>query len=197
MTAAEVTQPAPEPRLLTVAEYAELGEPRSGYLELTEGRVEMVPSAGFDHNWAAGGLRDQLKAQLPDHLLCVLDLDVDLGLGPPDGPGFCRRPDLVVVHGAARERIRAEGGILRAADIVVAVEVVSPGSRRTDLVVKRAEYADAGIPHYWVLDLAAPVSLLALHHAGELGYAVTGELTGRAELAEPCPLRLDLDALLE
>jgi Uma2 family endonuclease len=28
------------------------------------------------------------------------------------------------------------------------VEIVSPGSHRTDHVIKRGEYADAGIPHY-------------------------------------------------
>ena len=39
MTAASATAPAEEPRLLTVAEYVELGETPSRYSELTEGRV--------------------------------------------------------------------------------------------------------------------------------------------------------------
>ncbi|MGH3611494.1 MAG: Uma2 family endonuclease [Pseudonocardia sp.] len=33
------------------------------------------------------------------------------------------------------------------------MEVLSPGSHRTDHVAKRADYADAGIPHYWIVDL--------------------------------------------
>ena len=190
MTVAETAHQFEQPRLLTVAEYLELGETPSGYSELTEGRVLITPSAAFDHNYCADELRDQIKGQLPPHLLCVRDLDVDLGLAPPDQPGYCRRPDVLVVKRSARDRIRREGGILRALDVVVAGEVISPGSRRTDTVVKRAEYADAGIPHYWILDLTEPVSLLALHLAGEFGYAVTGEHVGRIAIIEPFAVHL-------
>ena len=49
-------------------------------------------------------------------------------------------------------------------------EFVSPGSKPTDHVAKRADYADAGIPHYWIVDLDEPVSLIACHLAGEFGY---------------------------
>lgn len=196
MTVAEAANRFEDPRLLTVAEYLELGETPSGYSELTEGRVLMVPSATFDHNYGADELRDQIKGQLPPHLLCVRDLDVDLGLAPPDQPGYCRRPDVLVVKRSARDRIRREGGILRAVDVLVAVEIISLGSRRTDTVVKRAEYADAGIPHYWILDLTEPVSLLALHLAGALGYGVTGEYAGRIVISEPFPFTINLDALV-
>lgn len=197
MTAARATTPAEEePHLLTAAEYLELGEPRSGYAELTEGRLTMVPSPGRDHNYAGFRLGMQLAPQLPEHLEVVPDIDVDLQLAQEGQPGFCRRPDLIVVERSAGVRQRAEGGLLRASDVVVAIEVISPGSRRTDTVVKRAEYADAGIPHYWILDLAEPVSLRTLHHAGEIGYAVTGEHTGRVGIAEPFPVALDLAALL-
>lgn len=195
MTAAEATRPVEEPRLLTVAEYLELGELPSGYAELTEGRVEYVPSPIIDHNLACSEFRDQLKPQLPADTVCVLDIDVDLQLVSADEPGFCRRPDLVVMHRDAVTRHRREGGIARASDVRLVMEIISPGSRRTDTVVKRAEYADAGIPHYWILDLAEPVSLLTLHLAGEIGYAVTGEHTGHVTLVEPFAVTLDLDAL--
>ena len=72
---------------------------------------------------------------------------------------------------------------------------MSPGSRRTDHVAKRADYADAGIPHYWIVDLDEPVSLIACHLAGELGYVDGGAATGVFTTTEPFPVRLDLDAL--
>ncbi len=196
MTAAQSRIPAAQPHLLTVAEYLEIGEIPSGYSELTEGRVIVVPSPVADHNNAYAEARDQIKPQLPAEWEVLLDIDIDLGLAGPHEPGYSRRPDLVIVHRSARKRQRTQGGLIRASEVVVVMEVISPGSRRTDLVVKRAEYADAGIQHYRVLDLADPVSLLALHHAGELGYAVTGEFTGTVTLTEPAPLTLDLDALL-
>lgn len=91
--------------------------------------------------------------------------------------------------------MRAEGGLIRADEVLVAVEIVSPGSRRTDYVVKRGEYADAGIPHYWIIDPQQPVSLLSCHLAGELGYRETTETGGSYVAAEPFDLRLQLDAL--
>lgn len=36
--------------------------------------------------------------------------------------------------------------------MIAAVEVVSPGSRRLDRIVKLHEYADAGIPTYLVVE---------------------------------------------
>ena len=89
----------------------------------------------------------------------------------------------------------SSGGILRAPDAILVVEIVSSGSRRTDRVIKRDEYADAGIGHYWVVDLAPPVSLLAHRRAGLVGYEDDGEGTGAVTLTEPFPLTIMLDDL--
>jgi Uma2 family endonuclease len=78
---------------------------------------------------------------------------------------------------------------------VVVVEFVFPGSRRTDHVTKRGEYADAGIPHYWIVDLTDPISLLACHLAGEFGYADDGGATHTFRASTPFPVQLDLDGL--
>jgi Uma2 family endonuclease len=186
---------APQPSLLTVAEFLALGETELGHEELVEGRVVMSPGPGPDHNSAAVELLIRLRAQLPPHLEVLLDLDVDLQLAPPDAPGSTRRPDLLVARRTARERVRAEGGIIRAREVVLVAEVVSPGSVRTDTVHKRNDYADAGIPHYWILDLGVPVSLLACHLAGEFGYQDAGPVTGTYTAAEPFALTIELDAL--
>jgi Uma2 family endonuclease len=181
------TAPAQPPHLLTVAEYLELGEPPWGYDELVEGRVIRTPSPDRRHN--RGHLRAamQIEPQLPPEFEVLQDLDVDLGLTPPDAPGFVRRPDVVVTR-------RAEG-LIKAADVAIVVEFVSPGSVRTDHMVKRSEYADAGVPHYWIVDVRDRPSLIACHLGGEFGYVDGGVVHGVFTTAAPFPLRLDLDAL--
>jgi Uma2 family endonuclease len=38
------------------------------------------------------------------------------------------------------------------AELLLVIEIVSPGSEAMDEVTKRREYALAGIPQYWVVD---------------------------------------------
>ncbi len=63
------------------------------------------------------------------------------------------------------------------------------------LPVARSESADAGIRHYWIIDLTEPVSVLA-SLAGSFGYADSGAVTGTFVAGEPFAARLDLNALL-
>ena len=191
------TQPvAPQSRLLTVAEYLDIGEVEPGYTELAEGRLLMSPSGVWRHTRALLKLWQALETQLPPHLATTTEIDVDLQLAPAEAPGTVRRPDVVVVHRDAVERIDRAGGVLQASDVVLAIEVLSPGSRRLDRVLKRAEYADAGIPHYWIIDLDEPVSLVACHLAGKFGYVDGGMVVGVFRTTEPFPVEIDLDALL-
>ncbi len=176
--------------LLTVDEYAALDG--TGFTELVEGRVVPSPSSGRRHDMAVCLLAAQLERQLPRGLAFVVANDVDLGLSPDDGPGFARRPDLLVVDRAAFGRADR---LFQAKDVVLVAEVVAPGSRRTDYRVKRDEYADAGIPHYWIVDLAEPVSLVACR-SGECGYVDAPAATGTFAVDVPFPVRLDLADLI-
>ena len=63
--------------------------------------------------------------------------------------GAAREPDIVVLlneHLGRLENVRLRG----AADVVV--EIVSPDSVSRDRRDKRAEYAVAGVPEYWLVD---------------------------------------------
>lgn len=187
--------PEPPGQLLTIAEYAALGEDDRYRWELQEGNLVTSPSPTPRHMIASGELRDQIKQQLPPHLRVIQDVDIDLQLAPPDQPGVSRRPDLIVVDRRALDRVDTEGGLLRAGDVCLVVEIVSVGSRRMDYVTKRSEYADAGIPHYWIVDLDPPVTLLACQLAGEFGYQDAGAVTGEFITDEPCELKISLDQL--
>jgi len=185
----------PPGRLLSVRDYAALGEDDRTRWELQEGNLVMSPSPTPRHMVAAAELYVQLRSQLPAHLRAVPDVDLDLQLAPADQPGTARRPDLVVVSEAELRRVETDGGLLRASSTVLVVEIVSPGSRRTDNLVKRGEYADAGILAYWIIDLEAPISLVACQLAGAFGYQDRGAVTGLFETAEPFEVRIELDAL--
>jgi Uma2 family endonuclease len=193
--------PLPPQRLpLTVADYVALGEdPEGARYELQDGNLVMAASPFPRHQRCLLRLGGRLEAQVPDDFDVFPDLDVDLQLVPPEQPGTVRRPDLVVVSRAGYERREREGGVLRASEVVLAIEIVSPGSERTDHTVKHLEYADAGIPYYWVIDLGEPgdhVTLTAHHLAGEFGYITAGPVVGVFATTEPFPLRVDLDALV-
>jgi Uma2 family endonuclease len=183
-------------KLLTVAEFAALPEDDLHRWELQEGILVMSPRPTLRHNNVSLELAVQIRAQLPGHLMVGQDNGVDLRLAPADEPGFVRCPDLFIIEKSTYDRINAEGGFLQPADLLLAVEIISPGSKRMDLHVKRDEYADAGIPYYWIIDLDAPVSLMACHAVGGLGYMDDGMITGTYKTTRPIPLTIDLDVLV-
>ncbi|MFC9690805.1 Uma2 family endonuclease [Kribbella sp. NPDC056951] len=187
--------PLPPAHLLTVGEYAALGEDGSGRSELMEGNLVMSPGPSPDHSMAALRIALQLMPQLSSDLEVITDVDIDLELAPADQPGFSRRPDVIVVRRTARPRVRTEGGLIRASEVLIVVEIVSPGSRRTDNVVKRAEYADAGIPYYWIVDIQDPVSLLACHLTDKFGYLDDQVVGGTFASTAPMSITLDLGDL--
>ena len=192
--------PVPPRRpLLTVAEYAALPEDLDGVrYELVEGNLVMSPRPIGVHQHCIHLLLRQLDDQIPGPLVGLAEVDVDLGLVPSTRPGFVRVPDLVVLPREAMTHQRRQGGLFQASEVTLAVEVISAGSRRLDTVVKRDEYADAGIPHYWVVDLGEPgdrPQLTAHHLAGEFGYADAGPVCGAFTASAPFPVRIDLDAL--
>jgi Uma2 family endonuclease len=182
-------------RLLTVEEFAALPEASDGRYELQEGSVVTSPRPAPEHQICLGNLQMQMAPQVPEHLRLVPEVDIDLGLASSKEPGFVRLPDLVVVTAEGIRRRRHEGGLLRASEVVLAIEILSVGSQRTDRSIKHAEYADAGIPHYWLIDIDSRPALTACHLAGEFGYVDAAPVNGTFTAAEPFPVRLDLDRL--
>lgn len=182
--------------LLTILEYAALGEIEHGYSELVEGRLLMSPSPAYRHNRAMGRLYLQLTQQAPADLEMVQELDVDLELAPADEPGSSRRPDLMVVRLEVGDQLTTEGGIVPASEVLLVVEIVSPSSKRIDHAHKRADYADAGIPNYWIIDLDKPISLTACRLTEEFGYVDDQTATGVFRTEVPFPVEINLDRLV-
>lgn len=71
-------------------------------------------------------------------------------------PPTVRIPDVVV---ASTDLIEQNPSRLHAEDVLLAIEVVSPGPGQTDRVVKRHEYAKVGISAYRVVELGDPATV--------------------------------------
>jgi Uma2 family endonuclease len=76
------------------------------------------------------------------------------------------QPDLLVVRD---EDVEAKN--VRK-PLVLAVEVLSPSSRRKDLVLKRSKYEDVGVASYWVVDPEEPS--VVVHELRDGRYVETG-----------------------
>ena len=85
--------------------------------------------------------------------------------------------------------------MFRASEALVVIEIVSPGSRRTDHVDKRRDYADAGIQHYWIVDIDDPISLTACYLTEEFGYRDHHTTTGTFSAETPFTVKVDLERL--
>ena len=64
------------------------------------------------------------------------------------GDGKFREPDLLLVHDAGDPRCRDDYWL--GADVVM--EVISPDNPDRDIVDKRTDYAEAGVPEYWLVN---------------------------------------------
>jgi len=84
-----------------------------------------------------------------------------------------------------------------AADVVLVVEIVSPGSRGTDHVMKLHEYAKAGIENYWIVDADALADdqFLAYRLDGGSYRRVAALVGDRVRVNEPIAMEFALDVL--
>jgi Uma2 family endonuclease len=79
-------------------------------------------------------------------------------------PGKYREPDLLLLLDAGDPRNQEAYWL--GADMVV--EVVSPDDPERDTVLKRADYAEAGIPEYWIVNpIDETITVLALADDGQ------------------------------
>jgi Uma2 family endonuclease len=131
----------------TEEEYFALEGSDNRLKELSKGCLEIlpIPSAQHQrilrflimavHNYLTGAQKggEVLFAPLPVRLW----------------PGTVREPDLIYL---SKERVRRTGTYPEGADLVMEIVSESRKDRKRDLVIKRREYARAGIAEYWIVD---------------------------------------------
>ncbi|OZF44640.1 Uma2 family endonuclease [Rhodococcus sp. 14-1411-2a] len=170
------------PELLSVEQWRALGED-DFHAEIQEGVLIASPRPSKAHARILFRLCAQLDDQLQGGLEALPEVEVVVDSVTP---ATVRVPDVVVCALDSPEALHDE-------DVVLVVEAISPGSRGTDVVTKRSEYADARIPHYWIVDPdAATLTTLDLSPHGY----VEQVRRGRCVIESPVPLTIDLDAAL-
>lgn len=174
--------------LLELRDWDALPEDNRFRLEVAEGVLIVTPRPMSDHQRAVTRLGYLINEQLPRELSAITEVDLIVAKNPLT----VRAPDVLVASTAVAG---SNPPRYEPADVRMVLEVLSPGSVRTDRVTKFSEYAETGIPYYWLVDLAAPVSLSTYTLIGG-GYESAGEYTGRAQVPiDATDISIDLDAL--
>jgi Uma2 family endonuclease len=163
--------------------------------------VDDLPDVDFRYELVDGALlvtppEAPRTARVASRLLLRLapelggDWDVLLGNGVFFDSRNYREPDLFVCR---REAVDA--GRVHARDLLLTVEVMSPSTVASDRIAKPAQYAAAGIPHYWRVEPDAPV--LVTHALADGVYRETARYGDVVSIREPVRLELRIVDLLE
>ncbi|MBB2912213.1 Uma2 family endonuclease [Streptosporangium becharense] len=185
------------PGELSVEEWFELNSrDDGGRYELIDGSLIVSPAPPFRHQRIGDRLQTYLETMAPEEMIPV----TATGLLLDHKPGVI--PDLMVVELAPFE----DGAEVALPEWVhLVVEIVSKSTTATDRTVKHAKYAEAGIPHFWRVEMRPfrgqgsdelPVIFTySLDEAGEyqLIHRVAAGTT--VDLTEPFKLTLDPAAL--
>lgn len=133
------------PKLLTFEEFAALNS--EGRYELVDGRLEELVAPTLRHGWSGGRFFAILDAYLAEHEpTAYWGVEVDVPTLP-----FCgRRPDVVYFSTDDAARYTNVETDEVSGVPTLAIEVLSSGDEKRDLVEKRREYAAAGVQHYWI-----------------------------------------------
>ncbi len=162
-----------EPGEFTLADLDALPDDGMRY-ELVDGQLLVTPAPRPNHQRAVLQLAFQLKAACPDRLEVFV---APFTYRPT--PLRSLQPDVLV----CRSEDVGERGI-EFRPLLLAVEILSPSTRMTDLMLKRALYEDAGVESYWLFDPAAEeLTVLEMTNGGYVERAVVaGDEVFAAEL---------------
>jgi Uma2 family endonuclease len=116
--------------------------PDAPRVELTEGVATVVPPPSMGHQWIGYRLAMWLERHAPGTLQPLLAVGVMTGLANS------LEPDVVLAY----RPVDYDHHYLQPQQVVLAVEIVSPSTRRRDRLEKPALYATAGIAHYWRIE---------------------------------------------
>jgi len=149
----------------SVEQYLALTAQTNRLLEYTDGVIEVLPMPTDKHQSISLFL-----------LLCFLAFVRPRGgvafyapLRLEIRPGKFREPDLLILMRS--DDPRRQNDYWRGADLVV--EIVSPDNPARDLEEKPRDYAEAGIPEYWIVNpLDETVTVLTLTDGSYVEYGV-------------------------
>ncbi|GAB4109654.1 MAG: type II toxin-antitoxin system Phd/YefM family antitoxin [Roseiflexaceae bacterium] len=141
--------------LWTEEQYLKLTNQTNHLIEFTDGEIEVLAMPTRSHQLIVRWLFLALFTFLQPRGGLVLFAPLRLQIRP----GKQREPDILLVRDP--DDPRNQEAFWLGADLVV--EVVSPDDPERDIKIKRGDYADAGIPEYWIVNpLDATITVLTL-----------------------------------
>lgn len=147
--------------------------------ELLEGELVVSPSPRPLHQIISMELAVLLHGRCPNDLLVLAaPLDVELD------PSSILIPDIVVV---AQDQLD-ERGVVGAP--LLAVEILSPGTRGRDLVRKKRLYERAGVAAYWIVDAEDDAVSVTAWELRDGGYEVVAAIAGDEEWIAEVPFEV-------
>ena len=169
-----MSSPTYPDHLLTLDDWVALPDHEQHHIEVCEGVLIASPPPGNRHDHAEMMLAMQLDDQLPGDLCVLGGVEVLVS----DNPLTVRKPDVIVVDRSLGE---ADPDRAPVGEVRLVVEITVPGTARTDRVTKFSEYAEAGVPQYWIVDLDGP-PVMAVFTLEDGWYRYDGDRTGTATL---------------
>jgi Uma2 family endonuclease len=185
----EMVAPAWMHEQVTAEQYASWTEEQCAGIEIVDGMVLVSPSASKRHNRLARLLANALDAAAGPDWNADIDFDVRL----QDVPLNNRRPDVTVYRAETIDVTPT-----RPEHVLLAVEVVSPGSETTDRIVKADQYARVGTQFYWRVEQAAtgaPIVYTYVLDPANGRYRDGEVFTGIVKLAAPFSVEIDLSQI--
>ena len=129
----------------TYEEYCYLPNDGRRY-EIVEGELYVTPSPSSTHQTVSRRLQFALMTQLEiPGLAMVYNAPFDIILAETS----VVQPDLTIIRKSRRDNI-SKRGFEGPPDVVV--EILSASTRGNDVFLKKAAYARAGVPEYWIVD---------------------------------------------
>lgn len=164
--------------LWTEEQYLRLTDQTNRFIEFTEGSVEILPMPTRKHQAISRFLFLAFLAFVQPIGGTVFYAPLRVRVAP----GRFREPDLVLLLDVNDPR--NQHAFWLGTDLVV--EIVSPAAVERDTVIKRADYAEAGIPEYWIVNPEEQtITVLKL----EAGAYVAHGVFGRGKTATSVLLR--------
>ncbi|MEU5370094.1 Uma2 family endonuclease [Streptomyces sp. NPDC005951] len=161
------------------------------HTELIDGSLVFVSPQRKFHSTVIDLLVAGLRSTAPPEVRIRREMTVVLDRR--NGP----EPDISVVRSEADTK-GMEQTSYQAADVLLAVEVVSPDSEARDREAKPHKYATAGIPHFWLVEMTGtdqhPVVRVYELDPVTKAYAPTGIHHDRLKTGVPFPVDVDISA---
>jgi len=152
--------------------------------ELIDGVLIVSPSPSAMHQTLAGRLMVALEA------LCPAEFNVTQAVEIRVNRRRSLIPDVLVTTDEAAARGPSR---FSPHEVVLVVEIVSPGSQTMDRFAKPALYAEAGIPFYWRIETVDGIEVHTHRLDVSTGtYVENGLFTTLIDVGEPWPIKIPI-----